>query len=63
MILQTWLSMLKGSNNKNYDRGKNYLDRTIGSEVSIFGHFHHTKPSGHQVVTKKEMVSHLKSFI
>ena len=55
MILQTWLSMLKGSKNKNYDRGS--------SEVSIFGHFHHTKPSGHQVVTKKEMVLHLKSFI
>ena len=23
---------------------KDYLKRTVGSEVSIFGHFHHTKP-------------------
>ena len=31
---------------------KNDRNGTVGSEVSIFGHFHHTKPSGHQVVTK-----------
>ena len=51
---------------------KNYPDQTVGSEVSMVGHFHHTKhvsmpslgpadtvgKSGHQVVTKWSPTGH-----
>ena len=51
---------------------KNYPDQTVGSEVSMVGHFHHTKhvsmpslgpadtvgKSGHQVVTNRSPSGH-----